>query len=272
MNLTILGYTSSILDLPSTTTPSSTSTSTQPSIYETDISTIETAIAGFVDVGRDVVLVMHGHSGNAATQAANKFSLSSRKQIEEGVEEITGVVRKLVYLAAWLPVEGQEYGSFPWDADAVAYSVADEKVCSIICYEKEKEKENSGFDARIVFTDRYQDDRFVHANQPRDLFYNDIVDTRTVHMAITALEPKAVDREHDSVGPNKCAWREVPCAYILCEQDRVFPPAIAEFMIEKVKAEGVDVAVERLKSGHAPMLSMPRETSQAIVNLIAQDS
>lgn len=139
MNLTILGYTSSILDLPSTTTP--TSPPTTP-IYETDISTIETAIAGFVDVGRDVILVMHGHSGNAATQAANKFSLSSRKQIEEGVEEITGVVRKLIYLTAWLPVEGQELSALPWDADAVAYSVGDEKVSAIYLHTKKRKRKS----------------------------------------------------------------------------------------------------------------------------------
>ncbi|KAF1356930.1 hypothetical protein BDV97DRAFT_343076 [Delphinella strobiligena] len=127
MNLTIAGYTCSILDLPSTT-----STSPQTPVYETDISTIQTAIREFVNVGRDVILVMHGHSGNAGTQAASGFS--SREQIDEGVEEITGVVRKLIYLAAWMPIEGQEIGCLPWDVDAVAFSVVDEEVSEVVLF------------------------------------------------------------------------------------------------------------------------------------------
>lgn len=92
------------------------------------------------------------------------------------------------------------------------------------------------------------------------------MDTRIAESAISALERKAAD--HDFVGPEKCAWREIPSAYILCEQDCAFPSAVSEAMIEQVKSEGAKVQTARLKGGHAPMLSIPRETGLLIATLI----
>lgn len=112
----------------------------------------------------------------------------------------------------------------------------------------------------------FQDDRFVRANKPRETLYNDIIDTRFSESAIAILDPKVLD--HDYVGPAKCAWREIPSAYILCEEDRVLVPAVTEAMVDLVKSEGVEVQTHRLRSGHAPMLSKPKEAGLAIVKLI----
>ena len=121
MNLTISGFTVSILDLPSTTAGEPRS-----SIYESDVSTIADAIREFTQVGRDVVLIMHGLSGKPGTQAACGFG---QKPLADGQrDEGTGAVVKLIYLAAWLPMEGQSLFSLPWPADNEPFAVADEEV------------------------------------------------------------------------------------------------------------------------------------------------
>jgi len=117
MQLTISGYTVSILDLPSTNVGE-----VQSPVYENDVSTITEAIRGFTAVGRNVVLVMHGYAGVPGTQAA--FGLGRNHAAESD-----GAVLKLIYLAAWLPTEGQALNSLPWPADAEPATVTKEEVC-----------------------------------------------------------------------------------------------------------------------------------------------
>jgi pimeloyl-ACP methyl ester carboxylesterase len=49
----------------------------------------------------------------------------------------------------------------------------------------------------------------------------------------------------------RAAWRSFPSTYVICEEDRQFPPALQE----EYAAQATDV--ERLPTGHFPMLSAP---------------
>ncbi|KAJ5470098.1 hypothetical protein N7530_007455 [Penicillium desertorum] len=49
-------------------------------------------------------------------------------------------------------------------------------------------------------------------------------------------------------------WRDIPCAYIICEQDLALPLAIQEFFASKM---GGPDTTHRLPSSHSPFLSMP---------------
>ncbi|KAJ6185568.1 hypothetical protein N7519_006869 [Penicillium mononematosum] len=49
-------------------------------------------------------------------------------------------------------------------------------------------------------------------------------------------------------------WRDIPCSYIICEQDLALPPAIQEFFASKM---GGPDTTHRLPSSHSPFLSMP---------------
>ena len=61
-------------------------------------------------------------------------------------------------------------------------------------------------------------------------------------------------------------WKDVPLWYILCTDDQTVPPAFQEMMIEMVRKENPTGATVRdLKSGHSPMLSMPKETADIFV-------
>lgn len=253
MFLTMEGFTVSVLDLPSTTTGSYVS-----HVYEKDVVTIRDAIREFIDVGRAVVLVMHGYAGIPGTQAA--YGLGGKSRVEEGggegsADERVANVVKLIYMSAWLPMENQDLLSLPWPADAMSWFQIDDGVCSI----------SRGL-ALCTNTDLFKDERCMRANEPRKQFYNDIPSHATVESAVAGLELKIMD--HDFVGPENCAWREIPTAYIQCEHDRVFPVAVTDVMIRQAEAEGVHIQVEVLKTGHVPMLSMPKKTCQSITKLV----
>ena len=72
-------------------------------------------------MGRDVVLVMHGYAGVPGTQAACGLG-------RENAGQNDGAILKLIYLAAWLPTEGQALDALPWPADAEPTSVTKEEV------------------------------------------------------------------------------------------------------------------------------------------------
>ncbi|CAI7625443.1 unnamed protein product [Penicillium glandicola] len=49
-------------------------------------------------------------------------------------------------------------------------------------------------------------------------------------------------------------WHDVPCSYIICEQDQALPPPIQELFASKM---GGPDTTYRLPSSHSPFLSMP---------------
>jgi pimeloyl-ACP methyl ester carboxylesterase len=58
----------------------------------------------------------------------------------------------------------------------------------------------------------------------------------------------------------RSAWRTKPCWYAVTEADRMFSPALQREIAKRIGAE-----VVRLRAGHAPFLSKPRETADVIL-------
>jgi predicted esterase len=92
-------------------------------------------------------------------------------------------------------------------------------------------------------------------------FYSDVPD-QMAQRAIDNLGGFPI--AHAMNSPSKVAWREIPTAYIVCEDDNALPKSAQEQMIKAVKAQGVEVETVYLKSAHSPFLSMPAETAKAI--------
>jgi pimeloyl-ACP methyl ester carboxylesterase len=92
-------------------------------------------------------------------------------------------------------------------------------------------------------------------------FYHDVPDQKA-QRAIDNLGGFPI--AHAMNSPSKVAWREIPTAYIVCEDDRAITKEGQEQMINAVKAQGVEVETTCLKASHSPFLSMPGETAKAI--------
>ncbi|KAJ5676033.1 hypothetical protein N7462_008930 [Penicillium macrosclerotiorum] len=56
-------------------------------------------------------------------------------------------------------------------------------------------------------------------------------------------------------------WHDIPCAYIVCEEDRALPPPFQELFASKM---GGPKNIYRLPSSHSPFLSMPNRLAEVL--------
>jgi pimeloyl-ACP methyl ester carboxylesterase len=90
-----------------------------------------------------------------------------------------------------------------------------------------------------------------------EIFYNDVPD----RLVREAMEHGR--RQSDAPGEDPWpldAWPDVPTRYLLCRQDRMFPP---EWMREVVRAR-LGIEPDEIDSGHCPALSRPRELADRL--------
>ncbi|KAI5368398.1 hypothetical protein J4E82_010792 [Alternaria postmessia] len=88
-----------------------------------------------------------------------------------------------------------------------------------------------------------------------DRLYHDVPRQEAEEM-IAALQPHALGALQGKM-KSPAAWREIPVAYMVCEEDRALPAGAQDAMIQGVKAAGADVVIERVAASHSPYLSQP---------------
>lgn len=57
------------------------------------------------------------------------------------------------------------------------------------------------------------------------------------------------------------AWPDVPTRFVLCTQDRFFPPAF----MHKVVSERLGIIPDEISAGHCVALSRPKELAELLV-------
>jgi pimeloyl-ACP methyl ester carboxylesterase len=236
LKLNSAGYTVDCLELSCTNDEKDLPENT----WTEDISIIRNAITSHTEAGRNVAVVMHSFGGMATSEAACGLG--------EKANETSGRVVKLIYMTSFMILEGQQRSDFPeWPNIA---RVDDEKVCKTIHYYNELSQHIPS-----------QNPKALVPLEPMHFFYSDVPE----QMAQRAIDNlRGFPIAHAMNSPAKCAWREIPTAYIVCEDDEALPKTAQEKMIEAVKAQGVEVETTYLKSAHSPFLSMPAETAKAI--------
>ena len=55
-------------------------------------------------------------------------------------------------------------------------------------------------------------------------------------------------------------WPDVPTRYLLCRNDRFFPPA----WVRRVVRDRLDITPDEIDSGHCPALSRPHELADRL--------
>lgn len=60
-------------------------------------------------------------------------------------------------------------------------------------------------------------------------------------------------------------WRDIPCAYIVCEQDHALPLPFQELFASKM---GGPENTYRLPSSHSPFLSMPDRLAELLQEIV----
>lgn len=166
------------------------------------------------------VLVGHSMGGVVITQAA---------------AQAPELVSRLVYLAAFRPVDGEsllDLSSLPEDA-------------------------GDGVQANVTIAEDPPVSVFDVA-QAQSVFYND-VPPELAQQAVDRLrpQPRAV-----SATPVSIEGVELPPQeYVVCNQDRAIMPALQRLMAQRSPA-----VVHELDTGHSPFYSMPQDVMQILLN------
>lgn len=176
--------------------------------------------AAIHDADGEVILVGHSMGGHVVTQAAEYHSEA---------------VAAVVYLAAFLPADGQALT----DLDARA------------------------FDSSLPEHISVDDDRGVvriDEAGAADVLYHDCAEADAA-WAGSRLRPEPAAPRHTPVDLSDRNYGTVPRIYIECTEDRALPVAFQRSMHEGVGCE----AVHRLETGHAPFLSAPAELAETLL-------
>jgi pimeloyl-ACP methyl ester carboxylesterase len=88
----------------------------------------------------------------------------------------------------------------------------------------------------------------TRARRPEQVFFADLPGDLAAASA-ARLQPQSL--ASFTTPQTQAAWRALPSAYLLCEQDRAIPPSAQEAMSDRAGR------VVRLASGHSPFLSQP---------------
>jgi pimeloyl-ACP methyl ester carboxylesterase len=74
--------------------------------------------------------------------------------------------------------------------------------------------------------------------------------------AAARLVPQATKSFTETL--TSAAWKTIPSAYLVCEEDRAIPAALQESMATRAST------VHRIRSGHSPFLSMPAQLARLV--------
>jgi pimeloyl-ACP methyl ester carboxylesterase len=93
-----------------------------------------------------------------------------------------------------------------------------------------------------------------------DNIYHDVPREEADERA-AALRPHSLASFHAKTR-SPAAWRKIPVAYLVCEDDKLIPATLQEGMVDNMRKAGADVSVERVASSHSPYLSRPVEVAR----------
>jgi pimeloyl-ACP methyl ester carboxylesterase len=100
----------------------------------------------------------------------------------------------------------------------------------------------------------------VTVDRPTEIFYND-VQPHTAAWAQSHLLPSTFAAFTEPV--TAAAWRYIPSTYVICERDQSIPPGWQKGLAQRASR------IERLSTGHSPMLSQPGPLAEIIDRVAA---
>ncbi|OJF11003.1 alpha/beta fold hydrolase [Couchioplanes caeruleus] len=96
---------------------------------------------------------------------------------------------------------------------------------------------------------------------PRELFYHD-VPAEIADDAASRLRPQSARSFEEPL--TRAAWKSIRSAYIVCDQDRVFPEGLADKLAPKADL------VRRLPGSHSPFLARPATLADTLEDVVSQ--
>lgn len=66
------------------------------------------------------------------------------------------------------------------------------------------------------------------------------------------------------------SYIDLPCAYLLCKQDKVFPLMVQEAMVKMSTEQGGVMSTYECDASHSPFLSCTQETANAVADFLSK--
>lgn len=217
--------------------------------FSEDVVLIRKTVVELIDEAKDVIVVMHSYGGIPGSSALQGLGKSTR----EGEGKTNGVVR-LVYVCSFALKEGEQQPGAGDMEQLRKYAGTglqlDEEVRS------SQQRSCSIFKTwmLIVVVARQAGTLLVTPPAAAYTWFHDLPEKDAQHWS-SLLKPSCIGALWSK--QIYSAWKDIPSTYVVCELDRVLPVERQEGMIKsakEVQPKAFDV-VERLQSGHEPMLS-----------------
>lgn len=201
-----------------------------------DVAVVRKALDELLSTEKEVVLVGHSYGGLVSmisSQGSGKADLSAQGK--------KGGIKSIVYLSACLAKQGSSA------IEACNPSlITPPDVASVFDIQM--------IDGKATAT--------LKANDTTSQYYFGPVAKEEVDKAMALLEPQCPDVLYmpSPISPSDVS---IPQTYVISEQDQI---VLLEAQ-ERIVAEGNMKAVRLAESGHAPFLSLPQQTVDAIVEV-----
>ena len=107
-------------------------------------------------------------------------------------------------------------------------------------------------------------DLYIREERFHELFCADVPAQKAARMAVTQ-RPATQEALVEPSG-QRPLWKELPCWFLVGEQDLIIPPALQHFMAERAAAQRT---IEIPGASHAISVSQPEQTAQLILEAAA---
>lgn len=202
-----------------------------------DTALVRSYTENLLDTGKNLTVLMHSYGGQVGTNALVGLGVETRRK-----QGKAGGVEKLVYVSAFAMVEGKamidkvrEMGHE--ELMPLAFDFADDKTC-LPRDPNYLIGETPGLDEQEV---REYGEKMVSVRWNGDCMYQ---------------------------GIERCAWREIPVAYVYCRKDTCVPLDYQKSVVEGLYSEGVEAQVEELDTGHCPHLTATKGLVDIVGRLV----
>lgn len=186
-----------------------------------DAAAIRSTVTRLADEGKEIVLVVHSYGGLAGADAVE--GLGWKQRVKEGK---TGGVTMFIYLAAFVTPLGKSI----------------------------KEMLGGQFLPWMNFTS----EPYVHTDKPEEVFYHDFAH-EDLKQALADIRHQSAPVFTDPVSYEP--WHEIPCGYIVCDEDKALIPPVQEHMASML---GPDTFVVHIQASHSPFISRVQDCVAAL--------
>jgi pimeloyl-ACP methyl ester carboxylesterase len=238
-----------------------------PATMAEDAAHIADVISRLVNQGKRVVLGMNSYGGFPGTEAAKGMSKAERQQNDSSG---SGAVVGLVYIASFIPPVGMSLRMMlsKIQPDIFQDAVSSEcqfPFCSSLNASDRPPIENGS----LTMVDS--------SIQPDYMNLNPSINHKTIFSDLPEDEAKYYMDQmsiHSTISFSgrltHPAYKHVPVTYLLTAADKMFLPEYQRATIDAAERDGIVVRTVELDSGHTPMLSMPDEVVQVLLEAAAE--